>query len=88
MASKGGIAPTKNGQKSITRKYTILSFTRKYTTLTQCLFLILILIWVGFLGVRFEVGKEGGLKLVRITLETSNLARKYTFICSFRKYTF
>ena len=28
------------------------------------------------------------LKLVRITLETSNLARKYTPICSFRKYTF
>ena len=51
MASKGGIAPTKNGQKSITRKYTIL---------TQCLFLILILIWVGFLGVRFEVGEGGG----------------------------
>ena len=81
MASKGGIAPTKNGQKSITRKYTILSFTRKYTILTQCLFLILILIWVGFLGVRFEVGEGGGgLKLVRITLETSNLARKYTSI--------
>ena len=60
MASKGGIAPTKNGQKSITRKYTILSFTRKYTILTQYLFLILILIWVGFLGVRFEVGEGGG----------------------------
>ena len=28
------------------------------------------------------------LKLVRIILETSNLARKYTHICSFRKYTF
>ena len=28
------------------------------------------------------------LKLVRIMLETSNLARKYTPICSFRKYTF
>ena len=28
------------------------------------------------------------LKLVRIILETSNLARKYTSICSFRKYTF
>ena len=62
MASKGGIAPTKNGQKSITRKYTILSFTRKYTTLTQCIFLILTLISVGFLGVRFEVG-EGGCKI-------------------------
>ena len=28
------------------------------------------------------------LKLVRIMLESSNLARKYTPICSFRKYTF
>ena len=28
------------------------------------------------------------LKLVRIILEISNLARKYTHICSFRKYTF
>ena len=54
----------------------------------------LTLIWVGFLGVRFEVG--GGdkitpppcLKLVTIMLETSNLARKYTPICGFRKYTF
>ena len=48
--------------------------------------------WVGFLGVRFEVGGGGGkitpcLKPVTITLETSNLARKYTPICSFRKYT-
>ena len=45
----------------------------------------LTLIWVGFLGVRFEVG-EGGVKLtpppplypklVRIMLETWNLVRK------------
>ena len=28
------------------------------------------------------------LKLVRVTLETWNLARKYTFICSLKKYTF
>ena len=53
---------------------------------------VLTLIWVGFLGVRFEVGGGGQipprLKLVRIMLETSNLARKYTPICSFRKYTF
>ena len=53
--------------------------------------LFLTLIWVGFLGVHFEGG--GGkitpcLKPVRIMLETSNLARKYTPICSFRKYTF
>ena len=52
----------------------------------------LTIIWVGFLGVRFEV--EGGgkttpcLKLVRITLETSHLARKYAPICRFKKYTF
>ena len=61
---------------------------------------VLTLIWVDFLGVCFEVwGRgEGGkitpppfppsLKLVRIMLETSGLARKYTPICSFRKYTF
>ena len=53
---------------------------------------LLTLIWMGFLGVRFEVG-EGGVKIprlkpVRIMLETSNLARKYTPICSFKKYTF
>ena len=53
----------------------------------------LTLIWVDFLVVRFEV--EGGgktttpcLKLVIITLETSNLVRKYAPICSFKKYTF
>ena len=45
---------------------------------------------MGFLGVRFEV--ERGkiivrLKLVRFMLETCNLVRKYTYICSFRKYT-
>ena len=51
-------------------------------------------IWVGFLGVCFEVQDGGGgvklpyLTLVRIMLETSNLASKYTPICSFRKYTF
>ena len=48
----------------------------------------------GLLGVHFEVGGRGGgkitpcLKLVRIMLETSNLACKYTPIYSFRKYTF
>ena len=40
----------------------------------------LTLIWVRFLGVRFEVGGRGKitpcLKLVRIMLETSNLAGK------------
>ena len=50
----------------------------------------LILIWVGYLGVRFEVrGKVSPcLKLVRIILETWNLVLKYTPIYSFRKYTF
>ena len=53
---------------------------------------LLTLIWVGFIGVHFEVG-EGGvkllcLKLVRIMLEASNLARKYTPICNFRKIPF
>ena len=60
-------------------------------------FSILTLIWVGFLGVRFEVAKGADkitlppplcLKLVRIILETYNLASKYTHIFSFRKYTF
>ena len=51
-------------------------------------------IWVGFLGVRFEVGGGGKitgpppyLKLVGIMLEASNLASKYKLICIFRKYT-
>ena len=55
----------------------------------------LILIWVGFLGVRFEVvGVKlnpppiSCLKLIGIMLETWNLIRKYKRICSFRKYTF
>ena len=57
----------------------------------------LTLIWMGFLGVRFEVcvcvwRGEGGkitprLKPVRIMLETSNLPRNYTPIFSFKKYT-
>ena len=54
----------------------------KKRTLKLCkeLFLPLTIIWVGFLGVRFEGG--GGskiilcLKPIRIKLETSNLARK------------
>ena len=65
-------------------------FPKKAHTLT--------LIWMDFLGVRFEVcvcvcGGGGGkitpcLKPVTIMLETSNLARKYTPILSFRKYNF
>ena len=55
------------------------------------MFITFTLIRVGFLGVRFEVG--GGkinpyLKLVRVMLETSNLAGKYILICSFREQTF
>ena len=42
-----------------------------------------VLRWVG-VGVKLPLC----LKLVRIMLETSNLVRKYTSICSFRKYTF
>ena len=56
--------------------------------------MLLTLILVGFLGVRLRW--EGlklpppphCLKFVRIMVETSNLARQYTFIFSFRKYTF
>ena len=54
----------------------------------------LTLIWVGFLGVCFEVGggvklpPPPGLKLVRDMLETSNLVHKHTLICSFRNITF
>ena len=59
----------------------------------SCSIVSLTLIWLGFLGIRFEVGSGHipsrlCLKLVRIMLETSNLARKYTRICSFRKFTF
>ena len=62
----------------------------KNTSLSFPVFVMnhLILIWVGFLGVRFEVLLPSYLKLVTIMLENSNLARKYTHICSFRKYTF
>ena len=51
---------------------------------------------INSLGVRFEVGEITPpppptrplcLKLVRIILETSNYARKYILIYSFRKYT-
>ena len=55
--------------------------------------LVLTIIQVRFLELRLEV--EGGvkyspvcLKLIRVMLETSSLARKYTHISSFRKYTF
>ena len=57
----------------------------------------LTLIWVLFLEVLFGLCEGGGgrvgkitptpcLKLVRIMLETSKVAHKYTPICSFRKY--
>ena len=55
--------------------------------------ILLTLIWVGFLGVRFEVGgtiippPPSYLKLVKVMLETWNLICKCTHICSFRKYT-
>ena len=42
-----------------------------------------------YIGINPNLGKIiPRLKPVRITLETSNLASKYTPICSFRKYTF
>ena len=61
--------------------------------------LLLTLVWVGSLGVCFEVEEGGGggergvklapsLKLVKIMLEAWNLVRKYTNIFSSRKYTF
>ena len=53
----------------------------------------LTLIWVGSLRLHFEVregerGLPSSLKIVRVMLETSNLARKFKLLCSFRKYTF
>ena len=45
----------------------------------------------GLLGIHFDVKGWGGitpcLKLVKSMLESWNLVRKYTHICSFRKYT-
>ena len=50
------------------------------------------LFWAGFFRVSFVVGgsKIGPfcLTLVRITLQILNFLRKYTHICSFRKYIF
>ena len=74
----------------------ITGYTRKFDENSTMSFRannkqFLTLIWVCFLGVRFEVGWgkiTPCLKLVRITLEASNLARRYISICSFRKYTF
>ena len=86
--------------KNLSWKYLVIDVSTKLNRTNALLFLkrrkyislkILPLIWVGFLGVPFEVGKRGitpCLKLVRITLETSNLACKYSHISSFRKYTF
>ena len=50
----------------------------------------LILIWVGFLGVRFEVWGSGveGVKLVAVMQQLKILVRKYTHMRSFRKYNF
>ena len=39
-------------------------------------------------GRSFNFGSTFCLKLVRIMLETSHLARRYKTICTFRKYTF
>ena len=65
---------------------------RYKSNFTVNLIAFLTLIWVGFLGVRFEVDGRGKttpcLKPVRIMLQTSNLARMCTPIYSFGKYTF
>ena len=87
--------------KNLSWKYLVIDVSTKLNRTNALLFLkrrkyislkILALIWVGFLRVPFEVGKGGGitpcLKLVRIMLETSNLACKSSHISSFRKYTF
>ena len=55
--------------------------------------ILLTLIWVSFLGVRFEVfmcvgGIHPRLKLVRSMLDTSNLARKYRHTCTFKNIPF
>ena len=47
---------------------------------------LLTLIWEGFLGVYFDHFEVGEIKW--ITQQTSNLVRKYTHMCSCRKYTF
>ena len=52
-------------------------------------FLSFTLIWVGFLGIGFEMGRiTYCLSLVRIMLETWKLARKYRLIFSFKNYIF
>ena len=52
--------------------------------------ILLTLIWVDFLGARFEVGgrSKTRLKLVTIMLETWNFVRNFTHIFNFRKYIF
>ena len=76
-------------EKALGRGRTVNRMSVSRCTRPKC---SLTLIWVGSLGVCFE--GEGGvklppsLKLVRIVLETSNLASNYTLVCSFRKYTF
>ena len=62
--------------------YFLNFWTKIYLTIKLCRnnFQTLTQIWVGFLGVRFEVvvvGELSCLKLVTIMLETSNVAQKY-----------
>ena len=63
----------------------ILLIFKVYLYKSKCERVTLTQIWVGFLGVRFEVEGDSG---IRIMLETSNLARKYISICSFRNIPF
>ena len=80
-------------------KFLMTSWCKDYLTFLKRHNFVLTLIWVGILGVRFEVGMGENylalsppppsyLKLFRIILETWNLVRKYTHTCSFRKYVF
>ena len=79
---------------SFTQKSFVFKFLKITISFLNAAFNVhLTLIWVDFLGVLFEVWGGGKitlpvLKLVRILLETWTLARKYTRICSFRKYFF
>ena len=73
--------------------YIIVDNNLKLLIIFQRVDVYLTLTWVGFLGILLWGGRGGSkitpcLKSVKITLETSNLARKYKHICSFRKYTF
>ena len=72
------------GDKTIFARPTSGNKTFFSALLSSFLFIIRVFyltqIWMGFLGVRFEVVVEEGIKLARIMLDTSNLTSKYTHI--------